>query len=229
MRSDGFTRGERRLIRRANTPGRVQDLLDRFPANFEPYGDTCASPRQVLRIGSCHCIEGALLALVIFQAHRVEAGILDLKAVAHDFDHVVCAFRRRGRWGAVSKSNHAVLRYREPVYRSPRELAMSWFHEYRDDAGRITLRSYSRLIPAARLDRVRSDWPVADEDLWDIAAAIDDARHYPILTRGQRLRRSDPIERVAGKLVEWRRPDRRGAAPERVRAILPAALTRRSR
>lgn len=210
---DGFTSAERALIRRTGTAEKIQNLVNRYSSNFELDGDTYWSPRQVLRACCGHCLEGALLALFLFRVHHIPAGLVDLKAV-NDLDHVVCAFRRRGRWGAVSKTNHAVLRYREPVYRSVRELAMSYFHEYRDQAGHITLRSYSRPVRPEQLDRAYPGWATATEKLEAIALCVDEARHYPILAPRQRLRRSDPVERYTGSIVEWRKPQVRARLPE---------------
>lgn len=202
------------VIRRTNTPEKIQDLVNSFSSNFELDGDTYWSPQKVLQARCGHCIEAALLALVICRYHNIEAGLINLQSVAADTDHVICAFRRRGRWGAIAKCNHAVLRYREPVYRSPRELVMSYFHEYRDDDGIITLRQYSRLVPYARLDRVHPGWEWAEEKLDDIALCLDEAPHYPILRRGQRTRRADPIERHTGNIVEWCRPYVRTKLPK---------------
>lgn len=212
----GFSRAERVLIRRAGSAEKIQDLVNRYSSNFELAGDTYWSPRQMLRARCGHCLEGALLALLIFRCHNITAGLVDLKAVK-DLDHVICAYRRRGRWGAVSKTNHAVLRYREPVYRTLRELAMSYFHEYRDNAGYITLRSYSRLVKPEQLDRAYPGWAAATEKLEAIALCVDEARHYPVLAPRQRLRRADPIERYTGSIVEWRRQHVRTRLPARPR------------
>ena len=211
MNRFGLTSAELRILFPLRTPALVQDFLDTLPINFEPDGDTCMSPRRVLAGGCCHCIEGALLALLALRLHRRPAWLMDLKATDEDLDHIVCLFRERGRWGAVSKTNHAVLRYREPVYASPRELALSFFHEYRDDAGRITLRRYSRPVSAAEIDRIRPDWPTASDDLWEIGTLLDDVRHHAILAPGQAraLRVANRVERLAGKLIEWHPPRKR--------------------
>lgn len=197
-----FNRSEQRLLKRLSTPVRVQDYLETLRANFE---ETCLSPRRVMREGKANCMEGAMLAAAAFWYHGVLPLLLDLKAVARDQDHVVALFRYRGRWGAVSKTNHAVLRYREPVYRDVRELAMSYFHEYFLHDGRKTLRSYSRPFDLSRFSR--RGWMTAEEDVWYVPEALDVVSHQSILTSVmvRRLRRADPIEIAAGKIVQWRR------------------------
>ncbi len=128
--------------------------------------------------------------------------LLDLKASANDYDHVVALFQENGHWGAISKTNHAVLRYREPVYKSVRELALSYFHEYFTDNGTKTLRSFSR---AFSLKTYGLSWITASEDLWDIGGDLDDSTHQPIisLARARTLRNADQIEIHAGTLTEY--------------------------
>lgn len=190
------------VLRRLTTPQRIQDFLDTLPINFEPSGDTCMSPQRVLETGVAHCIEGALLAVHALELHGQEAWLMDLRAIEPDFDHVVAVFKQRGRYGAISKTNHAVLRYREPVYHTPRELAYSFFHEYFTDDGKKTLREYSDLISLQRF--AKRNWPTSDEDLWYIAEYVDLARHYPFLLARQKLRTASPLEIAAGKLTEWK-------------------------
>lgn len=176
-----------------------------MPINFEPEGDTCLSPRRVLRERRCHCIEGAMLAALALRIHGHPPLLLDLEAAKHDFDHVVALFRLHGRWGAISKTNHAVLRYREPVYATVRELALSYFHEYFDSRGRKTLRTFSRPFDLRRLDSI--NWMTSEDDVWEVPNALCDAPHQSILTRSQvaGLRRADPVERLAGELVQWKK------------------------
>jgi len=202
-----LTGDERRLFRDLDRPARIQDFLETIPNNFERGGDTCKSPRMVLRTRTAHCIEGAMLAATALWFHGQRPLLLDLKATARDVDHVVAPFRAHGCWGAISKTNHAVLRYRDPVYRSVRELAMSYFHEYTIDNGLKTLASYSAIFDLRRLG---SDWIVGGEHLWDLSDALDRSRHYSILNGRPRrsLRRADVIERRAGTLVQWDRDAR---------------------
>lgn len=207
----GFAKEELALFSKLRTPAHVQDFLDRLPINFEPRGDTCRSPRRVLRDRTAHCFEGALLAAAAFLVHGAPPLLLDLKIAprAKDHDHVVAPFRTRGYWGAVSKTNHAVLRYREPVYRTVRELALSYFHEYFLDDGRKILRSYSRPLNLRRF--LGRGWMTAEDDLWYLSDALDVSPHEAIAAPGamRGLRRADPVEIAAGKLTEWRKSGNR--------------------
>jgi hypothetical protein len=129
---------------------------------------------------------------------------MDFTAAPGDFDHVVTLFRQHGCWGAISKTNHSVLRYREPVYRSVRELAMSYFHEYFVADGKKTLRSYSAPVDLSRFDK--RGWMTSDDDVWYVAEHLCEVKHFPILSRQQlaSLRRADPVELKAVKILEWR-------------------------
>ncbi len=194
------------LLRGLRTPQNIQDFLDSFTYNFETDGETCLSPRRVLRERRAHCIEGALLAALALRLHGEAPLILDLTAAPHDYDHVIALFRRHGHWGAISKTNHSVLRYRDPVYKTIRELALSYFHEYTDDDGKKTLRSYSRPVDLSRLDHLH--WMTSEENVWDIAHALNRARHYSIVSRAlvNNLRKQHPLEQKASMLIEWRKP-----------------------
>jgi hypothetical protein len=202
---EDLTADELRLYRRLRTPAAIQDYLDRLPTNFEPDGQTCRSPRGVIRTGVAHCLEAALLAAAAAWFHGRPPLLLDLKARRDDFDHVVALFRERGRWGAISKTNHAVLRWRDPVYASVRELAMSYFHEYFKDNGRKTLVSHSGPFDLSRRD---PGWVTSDKNLWTLQYALDRARHDPIAPSRalRRLRPAAALERRAGLLVDWRKP-----------------------
>ncbi len=199
-----FTTDELRVLRRLDSPRKVQDFLGALPMNFGERGDTCMSPRRVLRERRAHCLEGAMFAAAAFRLHGRPPLVLDLEATDDDHDHVVALFREGGRWGAVSKTNHAVLRYREPVYRTVRELALSYFHEYFLDDGRKTLRRFSVPVDLSRFDR--RAWMTAEDDLWDVERHLYRVRHQPILSPSQarRLRPADAVEIRAGKIVEWR-------------------------
>lgn len=192
------------FLKKLRTPRAIQDFLETLPINFEPEGDTCLSPRRVLRERRAHCMEGAMLAALALRIHGEPPLVVDLTAAPHDQDHVITVFRRRGLWGAISKTNHSVLRYREPLFRTIRELALSYFHEYTDPAGRKTLRSYSAPINLARFDR--RGWVTSEEDAWYIPEFLSDVRHYPLVTRHHisTLRRADPLEIAAGALTAWK-------------------------
>lgn len=200
----GLTIQELKIVKSLNSPRRVQDFLDQVPANFCVDGDTMLSPRRVLRENRAHCMEGALLAACAFALQGRRPLLLDLTSARGDDDHVIALFQEHGRWGAVTKTNHAVLRYREPVYRTSGELAMSYFHEYFLDDGRKTLRSYSRPVDLSRF--ARRQWMTDEQDLWYIVDALNQAPHTDILRPGQAnsLRRADQIEIDAGKLTQWK-------------------------
>ncbi|OGN30398.1 MAG: hypothetical protein A3I92_02070 [Candidatus Yanofskybacteria bacterium RIFCSPLOWO2_02_FULL_43_10b] len=203
----GLTKEEIKVFKKLSSPRKIQDFLNSIPANFEKDGDTLMSPCKMIRENKAHCMEGALLAAAVLWFHGQKPLLMDLKTNESDFDHVVALFQRQGRWGAISKTNHAVLRYREPVYDTPRELAMSYFHEYFLDNGSKTLRSYSAPFDLSTYKVEPCMWITAEEDLWKVSDLLDDSPHYPILDKKMipALRRADPIEIKAGKLTEWDR------------------------
>ena len=193
-------------LKKLSTPQKIQDFLDGIKINFEPKGDTCHSPLVVLQTRRAHCIEGAMLAAAALWVHGYPPLLLDLKTINNDQDHVVTLFKKGNYWGAISKTNHAVLRYRDPIYKTPRELAMSYFHEYfLNKNGKKTLRSYSRT--PFDLSKQDTNWLTSRENLWDVAVALDVALHTAILPKNMQrhLRPARPIERQAGKIVEWRK------------------------
>lgn len=191
-----------KLLRRLNTPVKIQDYLESIKINFE---DTCVSPRLVMQKRKAHCLEGAMFAAAALWVNGERPLVVDLRSTRRDDDHVLAVFKRRGGWGAISKTNHAVLRYREPIYRDIRELVMSFFHEYFLNNGRKTLREYSLPVNLARF--AKRGWTVANDDLWYISKYLDAVPHYKILGRTNvaALRRADPIEIKAGKIVKEKR------------------------
>jgi hypothetical protein len=178
-KSLGFTPRELRILRGLKTPSGVQDLLDAMPYHL---ADTAWSPRRVLRERTAHCLEGAIFAAAALRVLGYPPLLLDFESVPDDTDHVIAVFREHGRWGAVAKSNYAGLRYREPVYRGLRELAMSYFEGYIDVRGRRTLRTYSRPVNLARFDRVHTGWMTSDKALWWIPEYLVDISHTKLLT-----------------------------------------------
>ncbi len=168
------------MLRKLTTPARIQRFLDcDIGYNLEPSGDTCYSPRLVLRHGVAHCMEGALVAAAALRLLGHPALIVDLEAV-RDSDHVLAVYRVDGRWGAVAKSDYSGLRSREPVYRTIRELVMSYFEHYYNPAGEKTLRTYSRPVSLARFDRV--GWMTAERDVWEIPNYLCEISHTRLLT-----------------------------------------------
>jgi len=212
-----FTKKELVLIKKLNTPAKIQDYLNSLKFNFEENGvETLHSPIVVMRKKKAHCFEGALLGAYLLSCHGQKPLILHLGTAKGDFDHVLALFQKQGFWGALSKTNHAVLRYREPVYRNIRELVMSFFHEYFLDNGAKTLRSYSRPLNLNIFEKPvrnasRSDaggnWYLKDGDLWGIDEELDRIRHYDIAPKKilKKLRKAEKIEIEAGQIVEYRR------------------------
>ncbi len=199
----GLTSAELKLLTKPRTPAAIQDFLEKIPINFEKKGETVLSPRRVIKEWRCHCAEGAFLAALMLRLQGYKPLVVDLKSVWHDDDHVIAVWRQHGYWGAISKTNHAVLRYREPIYRDIRELVLSYFHEYFTNNGVKTLRSYSKPVNLARFDK--RSWVISEQDLWYIVRYLDKVPHYPVINRSQisNLRLADKIERQAGKLTAW--------------------------
>ena len=193
-----FNRGEKDLIKKLDTPAKVQDYLNSLRFNFEKKGETLMSPLFVMRSGEAHCFEGALLGAYILSKHGFKPLVLHLQATKEDFDHVVAPFKQGGLWGAISKTNHAVLRYREPVYRDIRELAMSYFHEYFLDTGKKTMRGYSEPMD---MNDFEDGWEVLAGDLWGIDQELDKVKHHKI--KIVKLRKADRVEIEAGKIMEY--------------------------
>jgi hypothetical protein len=194
---------ERRLFSKLGDPRKIQNYLDTLPINFEIDAETYMSPRRVIRTGTAHCFEGALLAAAALAYHGEKPLLLDLRTVPHDEDHVVALFRENGRWGAISKTNHAVLRYRDPIYKDVRELAMSYFHEYILPTGAKTLRSYSVPFDLSKFAPQR--WVTAEEELDWLVEKLDWSKHFRLASQKQfrALRKATPFEIKTTAVVEW--------------------------
>src|SRR3989338_3035877 len=180
-----FTEKELAILEKLDTPQKIQSFIDEIPINFEEDGkDSCMSPRMVLRKRKAHCIEAAFLAAAALNLHGFKPFVVDMKGTENDCDHVIAVFqdKKTGQWGAISKTNHPVLRYREPVYNDIRELVMSYFHEYSDSRGNKTLREYSMPIDLRVFGK---DWVTSSEDLWHIHDYLDRVKHFKILIKEQ--------------------------------------------
>ena len=200
----GLNEKEIEIFKKLNNPWKIQEFLNKITINFEENGDTCLSPRQILENNKCHCVEGAIFAALALRVNGYDPLVIDMTASSDDFDHVIAVFKINNKWGAISKTNHAILRYREPVYNSIRELVMSYFNEYVNDDGKKTLRSFSNPVNLSRFDNF--GWMTSDNEVWYIPEYLAEVKHFPILTRKQiaGLRKADEIEMKAGKLVEWK-------------------------
>jgi hypothetical protein len=182
-----FTPAELRKLRSLKDPYGIQRFLDDMPYHL---ADTAWSPRNVLRENTSHCLEGAIFGAAALRANGFPPLIVDFEA-EHDTDHVVAAFRVDGHWGAVAKSNFTGCRYREPVYRSLRELAMSYFNLYFNLRRERTMRTFSRPVNLARFDR--QEWMTTAKPVWFIVEYLFEIHHYKLLRPGmaKRLHRID--------------------------------------
>ena len=201
----GLTGAEFAVLRRLDTPQKIQAFCYGLGQNFELDGDTCRPVRGVLQSRTAHCIEGAMLAACALWIQGEPPLLLDMRAV-RDFDHVVALFRRHGRWGAISKTNGIGLRSRDPVYDSLRELAMSYFHEYTNRRDHKTLREYSVPLDLRRFDP--GVWVSGAKNAWVVAETLDEIRHFKLMD-ARHLRtvtRPDPFEREVGGMLQYRRP-----------------------
>ncbi len=196
-----WNKEEQNLLRRLSSPQAIQAFLDRVDYSTDLFYRT---PRDVLRDRRAHCTDGALFAAAALRQLGYPPIIIELRAVRDD-DHLLAIFRRDGLFGAVAKSNFVTLRYREPVYRSLRELVMSYFDGFYNVNGERTMRAYSALFPLARFDHL--NWMTEQAGLDHIIDCLDRSRHYPIAPPAviRRLIRVDERSYQAGLM---------GAKPE---------------
>ena len=184
---NSFTPAELRKLRSLKNPHGIQRALDDMPYHL---ADTSWSPRRVLRDWTSHCFEGAMFAAAALRANGYPPLIIDLEA-EKDTDHVVAVYRVNGHWGAIAKSNYTGCRYREPVYRSLRELGMSYFNIYFNMRRERTMRTFSRPVNLARFDN--REWMTTEEPIWFIPIYLFEVKHYKLLTPAmiKRLHRVD--------------------------------------
>ncbi len=207
---------ETALLGKLSTPQKIQDFLDSFPVNFSAIGEPIQSPWRVLQNKKAHCIEAAIFAAASLAYHGRQPLLLDLQASDEDEDHVVALFKEDNLWGAISKTNHPQLRWRDPVYKSVRELAMSYFHEYflwdtthngkkvlASKKGVKTLCAYSKPFD---LGRYKPECWWAAHDLDWLAEELDSSRHFPLLPKVaiKNVRPADEIEIASAALCEWK-------------------------
>ncbi len=191
---------ERKFLLSLSTPKKIQDFLEKIPFNHEEHGETCRSSYEVIRTRKAHCLEGAFLACSALMLQKRKPLIISLKVTENDFDHVITIYKEHGYYGAISKTNHAVLGWRDPVYKTIRELAMSYFHEYfLTNNGEKTLRGYSRLI---NLNRYGTQWITSIENLFSIGEDISKSNHKKIIPRGNEryVRKATLLERTSASI-----------------------------
>lgn len=191
------------ILKKLSTPIKIQDFLDTLPQNHEKKGETYMSPRSVLDKKIAHCLEGAMLAALALWYWGDEPLLLDLKTTEGD-DHVIALYKKNGYWGAISKTNHATLRFRDPVYKTLRELALSYFHEYTSNkTSEKILVSFS--TKPFNLKTLGQDWITDSKDAFHIANALDEAPHTSLYPKENKkfMRKADAMEQRAGQIVEW--------------------------
>ena len=182
-----WNKSELSLFKKLSSPIKIQRYLNRMA--YDPnYG--ARSPRWIIKERKAHCFEGAIFAAAALRQLGHRPRLVDIRSW-NDDDHVIAVFKERGLWGALAKSNFTVIRFREPVYRSLRELVMSYFDVYFNPLGEKTMRSYSRPLDLSQFDGRR--WMTTDEDLEYIGDKLNAIKHIPVITRGmiRRLNRAD--------------------------------------
>src|SRR3989338_238706 len=194
---------EQAVFKKLTTPQKIQDYLDTLPVNFEMTGETYQSPRRVLETGTAHCFEGAVFAAAALAYHGGKPLLLDFQTLPIDDDHVVAPFKQNGFWGAISKTNHAIVRWRDPIYKTPRELALSYFHEYLMWDGRKSLRGYSKPFDLRKFAPER--WITSEKSLIWLADLLDESKHFPIIPKKNQsnLSNASATEIRAMRIVEW--------------------------
>jgi hypothetical protein len=167
---------ERELVDGLDSPARIQAFLDVIPYSTDEF---YRCPLRVVHDRTAHCFDGAVFAAAALRRIGFPALILDLLSNGRDDEHLLALFKTAGRWGAVAKSNFAGLRFREPVYRSLRELAMSYFEQYYNTAREKTLRGYTGPLNLNRFDRL--NWTVRDAAMEAIAQRTDEIRRVILI------------------------------------------------
>lgn len=172
-----ITRAERKILDQLTAPYKIQGFLDEFAYSVE---ETYRCPLRVLREGVAHCFDGALLAAALLRRLGYPPLILEMLPNHRDDDHLLAPFKQDGYWGAVGKSNFVGLRFREPVYRTLRELVMSYFEQFYNVEREKTLRGYTLPLNLRGFDHY--GWMVKDEPLDRIAEKLDRTRKIRVLT-----------------------------------------------
>jgi hypothetical protein len=204
-----FSSAELEFFMTLNHPMLVQDYIDTIPMNHEVEDETCLSALDTLRQNNGHCIECVMLGAYILSLHGYAPYLMDMRADSEiDDDHIVVPFKINGHWGCLSKSNHASLRYRNPVYKTIRELMMSYFDDYMNGKGVRSLRSYSQ--PANLAVVFGPDWATRRGDVFTIGEFVDCQKHYPLL-EGIDLKDIRPADEMMLATTvsqrEWQCPD----------------------
>ena len=177
-----FTAREWAVIQRYRTPRQVQAFLRGVPYNRETHGETLRTFRQVVRHGQAHCLEGALVAATILEQHGYPPLFLDIES-RDRLDHVLFLFRHHGRYGTVARSRDAGLHGRKPIFRTIRQLVMSYVDPYVDGAGRVTGYGVADLRTL-----VKGDWRLSSRNVWEVERALIKLPHKQLKTSERRYR-----------------------------------------
>ena len=179
-----FTPAERRVIKTYRTPHEVQRWLNRLPYNSEPDGETQRSFREVVRLHTAHCLEGALAAAVILEQHGYPPRVLSFESI-DQLDHVIYVYQHRGRWGSIARSRDPGLHGRKPVFKTARALALSYVDPYVDFTGAV--KAYAVIDLRELMGRY--DWRLSPRNLWKVEQALIDYPHRPIRSSPVRIAR----------------------------------------
>ena len=203
----GLSRDHAVRLAKLKTPADAQDFIASIPANYEVGGETCLPVAHALDQNRAHCIEAAFIAACALWMQGRKPLLLDLKARLNDTDHVVTLYKEGNSWGALSKSNHVWLRWRDPVYRTVRELALSYFHEF-TMGQKKTLNAYSKPFDLGRIDP--AIWVTGangESACWDLAWALDQSPHFALITKAQikHIRDRDAMEMKANQIIEYKK------------------------
>jgi len=195
----GFSSKECKILSKLNNPKKIQDFVDKLKYNLEEKRETFFSPRKVLRENKANCIEGAVFAAAALRFHGYPPLIVDITSVRDD-DHIIAVFKINGYWGSIAKSKYSGLSFREPIHKTIRELALSYFEGYFNFKGEKTLRGYSKPINLSRFDKI--NWMTTEEDLFCIEDYLNKIKHKKLLTNSmiRNLRRVTPLMKEAGEL-----------------------------
>lgn len=175
-----FTPAEWRVIQENRTPRQVQKYLRSLDYNREKNGESQRSFRQVVKLGSAHCLEAALSAAVILEQHGYPTWLMSLESIDH-LDHVIFVFKEGDKWGSVARSRDAGLHGRKPVFRTARDLSMSYFDPYVDYTGRII--GYA-VVDLEELGNY--DWRFNNRNLWKLEKFLIDYPHTRISSSDRR-------------------------------------------
>jgi hypothetical protein len=195
----GFSSKQCKILSRLNNPKKIQDFVDKIKYNLEEDEETFFSPRKVLRENKANCIEGAVFAAAALRFHGFPPLIVDIISIRDD-DHIIAVFKINGHWGSIAKSKYSGLTFREPIHKTIRELALSYFEGYFNFEGEKTLRGYSKPINLSRFDKI--NWMTTEEDLFCIEDYLNEIKHKKLLTNTmiRNLRKVTPLMKEAGEL-----------------------------